>query len=54
MKEIYNMNMPMIYEIDTQTGLSLFMSAAVGPKSDIESVFNLLKEYPAAIMNHIP
>jgi len=48
--------MPVVNEIDVLTGLPLFMLAATGPTSDIESVYNLLKEYPSAmnIMNNRP
>jgi len=54
MKQIFTSNMPVVDEIDVLTGLPLFMLAATGPTSDIESVYNLLKEYPAAmnIMNN--
>jgi len=54
MKEIFTSNMPVVNEIDVLTGLPLFMLAATGPTSDIESVYNLLKEYPSAmnIMNN--
>jgi len=53
-KQVFTLNMPVINEIDVLTGLPLFMLAATGPTSDIESVYNLLKEYPAAmnIMNN--
>ena len=44
MKQIFTSNMPVINEIDVLTGLPLFMSAATGPTSDIEPVYNLLKE----------
>ena len=49
MKQIFTSNMPVVNEIDVLTGLPLFMLAATGPTSDIESVYNLLKEYPSAI-----
>jgi len=42
-------NMPVVDEIDVVTGLPLFMLAAVGPTSDIESIYNLLRENPPAI-----
>jgi len=53
-KQIFTAHMPVIQEIDELTGLSLFMLAAAGPTSDIESVYHLLKEHPAVIkeMNH--
>jgi len=47
MKTIFDHNMPAIYEVDALTGLSLYMLAAVGPNSDIESVYNLLRNNPA-------
>jgi len=46
---IFNANMPVVNEIDVLTGLPLFMLDATGPTSDIESIYNLLKECPAAI-----
>ena len=49
MQQMFDGNMPAIYEADEVTALPLFMLAAVGKKSDIESIFNLLKEYPMAI-----
>jgi len=48
-RQIFNANMPLIQEIDVLTGLPVFMLAAVGPTSDMESIYNLLKEYPSAI-----
>ena len=45
--------MPAVYELDVLTGLSLFMLAAVGPLSDIESVYSILKEFPLAFKNII-
>merc|ERR1740139_2130526 len=49
LRQIFIANMSVVYEIDLMTGLPLFMLAATGPTSDIESVYNLLKENPAAI-----
>lgn len=49
-RQIFRANMPVVNEIDLLTGLPLFMLAAAGPTSDIESTYNLLREYPAAIM----
>merc|ERR1712106_716584 len=46
MECIFDNNMPAVYEVDASTGLSLFMPAAIGPNSDIESVYNLLRENP--------
>ena len=50
-QQIFDANMPAIYEVDEVTALPLFMLAAVGENSDIESIFNLLKEYTMAIRN---
>jgi len=49
MEEIFSANMPATYEVDAKTGLSLFMLAAVGPSSKIESVYHLLREFPPAV-----
>jgi len=49
MRHIFAANMPAIYKVDWLTGLPLFMLAAVGPCSDMESIYNLLKQYPLAI-----
>jgi len=49
MKQIFTANMPAIYQIDSRSGLPLFMLAAAGPTSNIESVYNLLKEFPGVI-----
>merc|ERR1712008_340334 len=56
MNQIFTSNMPVVNEIDELTGFPLFMLAATGPTSDIESVYNLLKECPSVIniMNNIP
>jgi len=48
-KQIFISNMPVVNDIDALTGLPLFMLAAIGPTSDIESVYNLLKEYPSVV-----
>jgi len=48
-KQIFTANMPVINEIDPVSGLPLFLIAAVGPASDIESVYNLLNEFPEII-----
>jgi len=50
MRQIFAAHMPVIHDIDVQSGLPVFMLAAAGPTSDIESVYNLLKEYPVAIL----
>jgi len=48
-RQILAVNMPVIYDVDGLTGLPVFMLAAVGPQSNIESVYHLLKEYPSAL-----
>merc|ERR1740124_2093075 len=53
MRVIFSFNIPAIHEVDLMTGLPVFMLAAVGPTSDIESVYNLLREYPPAIVGLI-
>merc|ERR1740124_2011475 len=45
-RQIFSLNMPAIHEVDGITGLSVFVLAAVGPTSDIEAIYNLLREYP--------
>jgi len=49
MQQIYSANMSAIYEVDEISGLPVFVLAAVGPTSDIEAVYNLLREYPPVI-----
>jgi len=49
MKQILAVNIPAVYEVDELTGLPVFMLAAVGPTSILESVYRLLKEYPPAV-----
>jgi len=51
MKQIFALTMPLVCEKDLVTGLPLCLLAAVGPTSDLESVYNLLKEYPFAIQS---
>lgn len=46
MEGIFIANMRAICEIDVVTGFPLFMLAAVGSKSDIESVYHLCREQP--------
>ena len=41
--------MPVVNDTDVLTGLPLFMLAGIGQTSDIESIYNLLKECRAAI-----
>ena len=53
-KRKFTANMPAVQETDALTGLLLFMLAGVGPTSDIESVYNFLKEYPQAIKANKP
>merc|ERR1740124_1163569 len=48
-RQILAVNMPVVHDVDGLTGLPVFMLAAVGPKSNIESVYHLLKEYPSAL-----
>jgi len=47
MRQIFAANMPIIHEIDEMTGLPPFMLAAIGKDSDLESIYNLMKEYPS-------
>jgi len=49
---IYTTTMSAIHEVDGMTGLPVFLLAAAGPKSDIESIYNLLREYPPAILTY--
>jgi len=48
-RRIFVLNMPAVYEMDVLTGLPLFMLAAIGPMSDMESVYNILKESLPAV-----
>ena len=48
-EKIFTAYMPVIYKTDVLLGLPFSMLVAVGPTSDIGSVFNLLKEYPAVV-----
>ena len=50
MQQIFTVNMAEIQEIDTVTGIPMFMLAAVGKDSDLELVFRLLKDFPPALM----
>ena len=50
MKDLFAANKPAVYNIDTVTRLPVFMLTAVGPTSDIESVYNYLREHPPAIL----
>ena len=42
-------NMPTIYAVDWLIGLPVFMLAVVGPRRNIESVYNFLIQYLSAI-----
>jgi len=42
-----------IEDVDVVTGLEVFMLAAVGEESDLETVYNLLLDHPAAINPHV-
>merc|ERR1711935_902425 len=52
MEYIFDYYMSAVNDVDAVTGLSLYMLAAVGPTSDIESVYNLLRENPASLVLH--
>lgn len=43
---ILRADMTAIEKMDSATGLSMFMLAAVGDESDFEAVYRLLVEYP--------
>lgn len=49
-RQVFTVNMPAIHEVDVITGLPLFMLTAIGANGNLESTYNLLKNYPAAIM----
>ena len=49
MKQFLAANMTVLHKVDSLTGLPLFMLAAVGKSSDLESVYNLLVEYPSVM-----
>lgn len=49
MKILFDVNMPAVYHSDVVTGLPLFMLSAIGERSDLESTYRLLKEFPSAI-----
>ena len=50
MKQFFAANMTVLYKVDSVTGLALFMLAAVEKSTDLESVYNLLVEYPSAMI----
>jgi len=45
---------PAIEFIDVVTGLEVFMLAAVGTNSNIETIFKLLQDHPAALNPYVP
>ena len=47
---IFIANMPAIQEQDSITGLPAFMLAAIGVSSNLESIYNLLRQYPPAMV----
>lgn len=49
MKRIFVAYMPAIEEDDSSTGLRPFMLAAVGARSDLESIYSLLRQFPQAL-----
>jgi len=49
LEPIFVANMPAVYKVDAVTGLPVFMLAAVGGSSDMESVYHLLRQLPTAI-----
>ena len=51
MEKIFNLNRTAIYDTDDAvTGLPVSLLAAVGPNSNLESVYRLCKEYPPVLM----
>jgi len=49
-KRIFDAYQPAIYETDAVTGLPVSLLAAVGPSSDLESVYRLCRENPPDLM----
>jgi len=49
--KIFKVYMPAIEHTDVVTGFEPFMLAAVGSKSDLEAVFELLRLNPAAMIS---
>ena len=49
MKLIFTADILLISEIDAKSGLPLVLLDATGATSNIESVYNLLKEFPGTI-----
>lgn len=49
MRQIFVLNMPAIERSDVVTGLEVFMLAASGTFSDLESVYRLLREFPSVV-----
>jgi len=51
MEGIFDANKRAIYEVDdVVTGFPVFLLAAMGPQSDLESVYRLCRENPPALM----
>ena len=50
MKQFFAENANVLYEVDSMTELSLFMLADVDKSSDLKSAYDLLVEYPSAII----
>jgi len=48
-EQIFTANMPVVNEIDVLSGLPLSLLAAAGPASDLETVYNLMREAPGQI-----
>jgi len=53
MRHMFSVNMPVIQEVDRIIGLPLFRLVVVGPTSDTELVYRLLREYPPEIVGLI-
>ena len=49
-RHVFNANMPAIQELDVITGLPVFMLTAIGTSSNLESIYNLLREYPVMVI----
>ena len=48
-RHIFALNMPAIYKTNELTRSQVFLLAAIGEISDIESAYKLLRKYPSAI-----
>jgi len=53
LREILEANGAAIENVDTATSLEAFMLAAVGSNSDLETVYSLLEDHPAAIIPYV-